>query len=1088
MNFKFTFPFFGKAGTFMLLSFFLLSSEAAVSQWINIHKKQVTLHEAVIIVHSKTGLSVIIVDSAVDKRIDLDEDKASIESIFNRFFEGCQIFYTKNGLNITIEVVRPSPHLSDEFITGQIVGPDKEPLEGAAVSDGHSIRRTNAAGIFHFPTTASLMSLAVQLKGYDSTLAFFSRKDLLVVELMPNAINLNEMVVKGYGRTTRRLSTIGAAGLTATDIRVQGASNVPDALAGHVAGVLVQQVNGVPGSSRSFQLRGKSTIEGGTDMLVVVDGIPLTNGMSGVIGENSAQGEMGTSGLNRIHPSMVANMEVLKDAAATSIFGSRGGNGVLMITMKQGNPGKAKIELENSIGLTRAIQTSPLLNTRQFIQLRKEAALNDGITPDESSLPDVYLPDTTRNTNFTGKVMGKTGLVNNSRISVYGGDTNNLYHFSVAHYQETAVLPGNTHDRRVYAFGSWQHFSKDRRLKLLVSEMDSWEDIHLPVTDATADRYLIPDAPAPRDNSNVYLWKYKGLDIYNLAAQELHTYQGKTTNMLHHLELSFQLPFNFILKGNFGYSIMASEEKTRLPIDAQPPNDNAARTGQTAVISDHARSQIAEITMEYKRSFRCLSLEALGGVTVQEERKDYKDLVIGGYMSDREMDQGNGTGDMRYSQNSVYYRYGAAYGRADLNYSGKYLLTASFRRDGSSRFGPGRQYGNFPAAGAAWIFSEEPWMSRFSWLSFGKLRGSYGITGNDQLGDFRFGETYQTVSGSQGRRLIFPESLFNGKLGWEKNCKAEVSLDLAFFNNRVSFTVAAFRSITDHLLIKENLASQAGASVTMGNQPIGIMNKGVELSLQTQNVVQGAFRWSSAVNFTFLKNVLLHFPGLSVSPYKDRYQEGQSLDVVIGNVFMGVDPGKGVFYFQQANGTVGTGSTEALVKAPGGHFDPDCFGGIENTLHYKSMGLSFFVEYRHQQGRSPYAQVYQEGLPGSQGPYQKSNIPVKMMQAFWRPGSNHALLQRVTAGGNSDAVTAAAAYVASDAAVMDASFLRLRTVSLTYELPQVSCKGHMVNSEVYLHLQNLLTLTSYPMTDPETQQMNALPPLRTVTVGIKMNI
>jgi len=437
-----------------------------------------------------------------------------------------------------------------------------------------------------------------------------------------------------------------------------------------------------------------------------------------------------------------------------------------------------------------------------------------------------------------------------------------------------------------------------------------------------------------------------------------------------------------------------------------------------------------------------------------------------------------------YGSNSArLYRYSALFARVSINHNSKYLLNLSARRDASSRFGPGHRMGNFGAIGAAWIFSKESFLHKTNrFLSFGKLRSSYGITGNDQVGDYRFLDSWQNASLTyQGTVGLQPTRLFNPDYSWELNRKWELALELGFLNDRIYLSSAYFINRSGNRLINYTLPVQTGFSSVLQNWDALVQNKGWELSISSQNISKEKITWSTTFNFTLPNNKLLSFPGLALSSYRNTYTEGYSLSLINAYRYLGVNPQTGIYSFADLD-TSGTFTTKDYSIQ--GRTDPVYYGGLNNITKYKNWQLTVFIEFRTTTCNN-YLATQSNAIPG----YGLANQPLYILNHWQKPGDN-AHTQRYTTTAGTPAYTAAVSTLAASGAVYsDASYIRLKNISCSYNLPQQwLAKMKMQGCRFYLMAQNIATFTNYIGADPENQNLYVLPPLRTITAGIQITL
>jgi TonB-linked SusC/RagA family outer membrane protein len=1025
--------------------------------------------------------------------VDLNFRNAEPRQVLKTCFAGLQLGFTIDDRTIddrAIVIFRKVDLDASLYVPleGRVQSADGEPLEAASICvDGVPVQVTGAGGLFNLPVKASRTTLTISFQGYSPQTVCLSNTEFHVINLQPSASVLDHVVVQAYGKTTQRLATSSVTQVQGSEIESLTAGNVLEALEGRVTGMAIRQYNGVPGSAFGVMIRGRRSIAQGTDPLVVVDGVPVVNndGYMSTIGSGSAQGPMGASMLNGIPPSAIASIEVLKDAAATAIYGSRGANGVLLLTLKPGTAGRLRWGVDVYSGEDRTVKTSPLMNTQEYLGLREEALENDGLKPGPGTLPEGYNWDSTRYTNFQREVIGNVATRQNARIDLSGGDANTVFLLSGNYYKETAVFPGSTADDRISIYGHLHRQSDNRRLRIDLSMLYSWEDNRLPMQDYTYAMYLAPNAPPFRNDAGQPVWSDSGISYLNIPALGNNRYRAGVDNQFNHLQLSYDLLPGLVLRSSLGYYRLQSDEYSQLLIAGQDPATHP--TGQTSSSSNTGHSELIEELAEYNRAMGAGKLEALLGVTWQEQQTVYSAQEATGYTSDLLLGTGGGTPTLTPAANSVVYRYEAVFGRLNYILRDRYIATLSGRRDGSSRFGPGNEFGNFWAASAAWIFSAEPFFKNWCGLSFGKLRGSLGTTGNDQIGDNSYAQAYTATTaarGYQGQQGATPTTFANDRLGWEVNYNSELALDLGFLNNKILLSAAGYRDWTVNQLVYISLASQSGLPGVVSNVPADIVNKGLEFSLQTYNWTSRNFHWVSTVTLTVPVNRLRRFPSLVTSLYANSLVVGKSLSVVQGYHYEGVSADSGLFEFRGI-GPDGTIDPRALVT--GGNLDLRYYGGCNQSFRYKHFQLDLFFEFRGQNGYNPFVILYQSYPPGFQGASMLGNGPVEWL-GRWRQPGQHAELQQVTENPNTTAGQRILDYIGSDAQSRDASFIRWKSLSLSYRLPAKSLAALSIReSQVYLRGENLLTYIRFPVTDPETQDPTVLPPTRTIAAGIQLN-
>jgi hypothetical protein len=511
-----------------------------------------------------------------------------------------------------------------------------------------------------------------------------------------------------------------------------------------------------------------------------------------------------------------------------------------------------------------------------------------------------------------------------------------------------------------------------------------------------------------------------------------------------------------------------------------PPNNTLTTSRLLYFGNTDFSSWIIEPQLNYNRGIGKGKLEVLVGASFQENETSSITQYANGFASDALITNPTNAATLGIlADNNTLYHYEAFYGRIGYNLMDKYILNLTGRRDGSSRFGPGKQFGNFGAVGASWIFSREKFIEdNLPFLSFGKLRASYGTSGNDQIGDYQFLSRYTSNTTTyQGVNGLAPVGLTNPYFAWELVKKLEAGLELSFLRDRINVDANYYRNRTGNQLVGLNQPYTTGFNTIQYNLPAVVQNSGLEFTINTVNVKTSNFQWSTAINGTLPYNKLISFPNLSnFGGYANKYLVGQSL--YIKKVFdaTGVNPQTGLYSFatQNGNGTPSVPQDLVPTKPITQYF----YGGINNSFSYKRFSLSIFIQYVNQ-----YAYNWREAFPLGFGWYDY-NLPAELVLPRWRVSGNQTGIQQVSAGIAS--FNSYSLEQRSDAAFSDASFLRLKNVALSYKFPSAAIeKWHLHTASIYIQCQNLFTITHYIGLDPETAGTLSLPPLRMITAGFQ---
>jgi TonB-linked SusC/RagA family outer membrane protein len=885
---------------------------------------------------------------------------------------------------------------------------------------------------------------------------------------------LDETVVIGYGTTTRRLNTGNVTTVQGDFISGQSGTNLLMALQGRVPGMLIIQTGGVPGMAMKVQIRGQNSLVNGTQPLFIINGIPYNPVLTGGLG-SQIWGEK-ASAFNFINPEDVESVDVLKDADATAIYGSRGANGVVLISTRKGQPGKSQVKINVSQGFGQTSRKVQLLNTQQYIEMRREAFRNDGITPTEKNAPDLLKWDTARYTDWQKALTGGTANITNTQASISGGNNNFQYLLSGHYRRETMVFPGDFGDRRGGVYFSTSGTSDDHRFSATFTSSFLADKTSLPGQDFTSQIMLPPNAPRAygEDGSLNYEW----VNPYIALVGPL--FDANVKNVLGNIGLQYRLLPGLTLKTTLGYNWLTGRAQTIIPLAIHPPALRAGITGSLHNDYYEAISRIIEPQLTYVLYKGGLRLETVVGGTIQGYNETRETINADGFKDDL-LIRNIAFADTVYGKmEGAAYRYVALFGRTGLNWKNKYLLNLSLRRDGSSRFGPRKQFAVFAAAGAGWIFSEEPFLSGLRQvLSFGKLRMSYGTTGNDQIGDYQYLDQYNNVTGSyQGVIGLKPARLFNADFAWELTQKSEAGLELGFLKDKVLLSTSYFVYRSSNQLVPYPLPDITGAGSIIGNLPAVIRNTGWEFVLSTQYIRREKFEWASSFNISFGRNKLVHYPDPTIPmPAINKFVEGQPLSQLYVATAMGVDPANGSYLFADAQQH--PVPAERAAESMSVNSVPVFFGGWQNNIRLGQFQLEVLLQFTKQQGlNTTFDPIF---MPGFQ-----QNQYTRVLTRWQRPG-DVTDRQRYTQtgslrGGYKKAMT-------SDLGYEDASFVRCRYVEGAWLLPKkMQRKLHLRDSRIYIQAQNLFTITSYKGLDPETQSRTAIPPLRVLSAGLKLSL
>lgn len=1037
----------------------------------------------------------------VEQVITLQAEKQTLRKVLNELLGPFNIRYTvdEDGRTISLrpassnrrssELKETSPRVQ---ITGTVRDGSGQPMPGVNIIVRGTTNGTTSDATGNYSIEAEPENILVfSFIGYAPIEEKIGTRSVVNVVMHEDIKSLDEVIVNvGYWEVKQREQTGNISRITSDEIQKQPVSNPLQSMQGRMAGVYIQQNSGMPGGGFKIQIRGQNSLRTGSGNTVngnlplyIVDGIPFTSSSmtSAYTSNNNLQGG---NPLSSINPNDIESIEILKDADATAIYGSRGANGVVLITTKRATAGKTKFIIDAYQGVGQVAREMKLLKSEQYIDMRMEALKNDGYlsfleNPSFNFFwPDLKVWDTTRYTNWQKELIGGTASITNAQASISGGTANTQFLFGGGFYRETTVFPGDNDFMRGSGRFNLNHTSDNKKFNALVSVNYSTSVSDIPTLDFTSQAVtLAPVAPALYDSNGNLNWE-NGTWQNPLANLE-RKYKNDIDNLIANITLSYELFTGLTAKTNLGYTSIHVTESTISPLSAFNPTMLAGMTGSSVFADRNQKTWIAEPQLSYVRKISKGDLSVLVGTTFQQSLESGEAIEATGYTNDallENIDAATATNVVSSSYSK--YRYAAAFMRLNYNWEGKYIVNLTGRRDGSSRFGVGNRFANFGAVGAAWIFSSENYFAdHFHFLSFGKLRISHGTTGSDAIGNYQYLDTYtSTIYPYNGVGGLVASRLNNPDYSWETNRKTEFGLDLGFIKDRIYVSVAHYINRSSNQLIGLPLPVMTGQSSIQYNLPAEVENSGWEFQVSATNVSTDRFEWKTNVNLTIPRNRLVSFPDIENFPaYGSTYEIGKSLYIYKALQYSGVDPQTGIYRFndRDGNGTVSPVQDIVALKEATQQF----FGGINNSFSYRGITLEVFFQFVKQTGFD-YKQSFNQ--PGG-----TSNQPVDVLDR-WQQTGDATTVQKFSAF-NGGTLNAYFLSTFSDEAIVDASFARLKNVSLSWQLPSGWLTKIAADKvRIYLQAQNLLTFTKYRGLDPETMNSVTLPPLRVITAGLQL--
>ena len=778
----------------LLIAFCSVHAESISQGTVTLTAKDASLDTILKAISKQTGLGYTYTTSISDAvKVTISVKEVPVTDVLNICFQNQPYTYDIVKNTIVVKERNKASNVSNNEAKGPgkpvkakgfVYNESGQPLSGANVfvKETHKGVITNAKGEFDFSEIDVASTLVISFIGFAPEERKIEENAVMQIYLKVAKNELDKVVVQGYGNTTKRLSTSNISTVTKEQIEKHPVVNVLSAIEGQVPGLVVTQYSGYASAPFHVELRGRNVINASllSEPLYIIDGVPLTvlslggsdnyNQSSGFLQNGMIGPAGGQSPLFSLNPADVESVSVLKDADATAIYGSRAANGVILITTKRGKAGKTKFDLNVYNGASFVTGRYKLLNTQQYLTVRREALKNDGLTPDPGSDYDLTTWDTTRYTDFQKEQWGNTGRTFDVESSISGGDRQNTFRVGGGYHRETGILTKTGADQRSSVQFNLTHRSLND--KLLMSITSSYSYSSSDILDIGNMALLPPDVP-PAFNKygrlNFDGWQPVPDQLSGFALV-FQPYTAKTGFLNSELSIQYHLLKGLVFSTQLGYSTVHVSQMQINPIIAQDPNYNPRGNSQFG--NNNGTNAIVEPQLEYKVPAGKFNFTSLAGGSLQNVEQDGNYLGGSGYVNDNLLRSISNAPIKSATDVHGQYKYAAVFGRLNVNFENKYILNLSARRDGSSRFGSGRQFGNFGSVGAAWIFSEESLIKdHVSFLSFGKLRGSYGSTGSDGIGDYGFLSRWSASSTYpyQGSSAYSPMGFANPTLQWQVN-------------------------------------------------------------------------------------------------------------------------------------------------------------------------------------------------------------------------------------------------------------------------------------------------------------------------------
>jgi TonB-linked SusC/RagA family outer membrane protein len=915
----------------------------------------------------------------------------------------------------------------------------------------------------------------------------------MTIQMKQDAGLLDDVQITAYGSTTKRLNTGNQVTIKAEDIEKNPVNNVFAALQGHVPGMFITEKSGQPGRPFDIKIRGVNSISGSGNAnsypLVVVDGVAYPTVNLPFIGGQLNTDQQGGNGLNYLNPEMIESVDVLKDADATAIYGSRGAYGVILITTKKGKAGTPRFSLNTQTGLTYRGTTPQLLNTDQYLMIRREAFKNDGTKPGTGDLDLNGTWPTDRNVDW-GKQFYKNYAVATNSYATYSGGTDNVNYLVGANFNfQNDIQRGAGSVRGGGLNFNLNASSPNKKLDVsLTGTYSSTVNTEVQYEVAVGGELIpsvtaAPNAPPMLNPDGTLDWTDWQT---NPASNANQLYKNVTNNLIANTQLNYRPVAGLTLHAGFSYNVLSGNEIAGRP--STYFNPNSVFTTTSTLNQYNVSTWTFEPNANYTHKLgKQGQLTVTTGATMQRYINTQSQITGSDFPSDALLVNPTfaNTANISTSLTQIPRKYLGYFGIINYNWANKYIINLTGRYDGSSKFGKDRQFGTFGSVGAAYIVSEEPWFkNNISFINFAKIRGSYGSVGGDGITDYAFLSTYANSTTYQGQLGLVPSKLENPDLQWEKNRKTDIGINVEFLGGKISIDAAYYNNITSNQLVPQILSNVTGFGGISKNRDAIIRNYGYEFTVSTKNITTKKFSWLSSINVTLPHNILEAYPDIATSG-STAYVIGKPVTGTKLYNYAGVNPQTGNYNFINRNGVVGDFSilspltlSQTLDKTAFVDFMPKFYGGLTNTLRYSKLTLDFTFTFSSQMGKNFMGSQF--FIPGSFN----ANPSVKVLDRWQQPG-DITDVPKVSAGGlygffaQNNFITSTGAYSRN-------TYARLANVSLYYAVPTTMLQKAGISAlNIFVKGQNLLTISKYGDLDPENLGAG-LAPLRIITGGLNV--
>lgn len=1027
---------------FMLCGLMTVSASSFPQKRVTLHLNNVPLPEALEALQLQSNPVKILYSErsfTTRTKVNVSSTNQPFGQVLDDMLSGTGLYYKMIDSNLVAIVPIPVTAYYRQDVSGVVTDASGHPLGNATVMEKGSTNATvtDATGHFQLHIKDDNTFLVISLIGFETKELAVKGQQPLTVILNEKVSGLNEVVVVGYGTQKKKDLTGAITVLSSKSLEDRPNIQFGDAIEGKAAGVQVMKSSGQPQAGFSMRIRGTSSITSGSEPLYIVDGVP-------------------TASISEINPADIASFSVLKDAASAAIYGASGANGVVLITTKRGGNGETQVNLDTYFGFSAVRKKLPVLNSKQYAALMGDLG--------ESLNTNVY----TANTNWQDELF-RHGMSQNYNLSVKGGNARTAFYLSGGLVKQDGIVINNTMNRTNFKANLDHTVSKVFKVGTSLS-YNRWYDVD--VTEGSRNSVMMNTllgAPV------IGVWDSTGKQFtVDPFRQDLDNPVGLATGNKHNW-VNNRFLGNVYVEANitsrlkartmFGYENYHGQYNSF--VDPYQTTEGRGKKGMASLSDNDNTYWISENTLTYQQQFRKSNLSVLAGFIATKTTAGASSINTRNF-ANATITTVNGGSIIDGATASVTQTATASYiSRATYNYDERYILSANFRSDASTVFGPERRWGYFPAFSAAWRISQEHFFQDVKIINDLKLRASWGSVGNSQipaysyLGSVAPSGTY--VIGDAVLPGYTPTTLDNPILKWEATRQTDIGLDASLWDSRLEVTMDYYDKKTSGLLLQTPVPASSGYTTALKNTG-SLKNSGFEFSVTSHNIVSKRFEWTTDANISLNRNKVLDIKdgtiydgAIDSRGNTSIVQAGLPLGSFYGYVAQGVDPQTGNMIYRMADKEAGLQTSDMAVI---GNANPKYMFGMTNNLKLGQWFLNIFFQGVQGNDILNATRLYTEAM------WEPRNQSAAVLRRWTTPGQ-HTDIPRPDYN-NPDAPQPNYNSLISSRFVENGSYVRLKSLSLGYNFSGYQLRTSKVrNIKLYATAENLLTFTHYKGFDPE---------------------